>query len=101
MESITAKDIAIDNMASDIQIIFEAPHNNPYADHYRIFLAPLESLEYFTENTALSWPQNYYTIIEKNHPYPYEINLNEGQLDIDGNSIEDDQFYEAIAFFFC
>lgn len=97
MENIIAKDIANDNTASDIQLIFDAPYSNPYANHYRVFIAPLESLEDFTIINALSLPQNYYTIIEKNHPYPYEITINEGQLDIDGNHIKNDQFYKAIA----
>ncbi len=90
-------DVDDNSSSSDIQLSFKIQPDNNYADHYRVFISPVEDIETLTPEFSLSLSSEYYTRIEKNQSYPYSINLTNIQFDINGNSIHSNKFYQIIA----
>jgi hypothetical protein len=95
IQNVQAIDLSDNNDASDVKIVFELPNDNPYTDHYRVFIVPEESIINFETEDALALSEDYYTIIEANQIAP--ITLNDSQLDVEGFAIQNGVFYKAIA----
>jgi len=96
---VNAYDLDNNNNGSDIRVDFEVSSNLNVSE-YRVMILPSSSSNSFTEESALSVPQeSYFSVSPQTDVLEYSINrLPANLLDVTGNQISNGIDYEVILF---
>lgn len=86
-------DVANNNNASDMQVSFQAALEEPTVDAYRVFVVKSEDAAAFNLEDANA--NSHYTLVNPSELAYYQINLPEDAKDVEGNDIEQEQFYRV------
>jgi len=94
VENLTAIDISDNNSSNDIQVSFDELQTEAPIQEYRIFISKEEDADFFNVETTLQLSSDYFSELIPQGGFQY-VNLKNNQLDIEGNTIENGQFYKV------